>query len=128
MPGLEHVVVVGEAAALGAPGAAAVHGWADLVSSGEKAPDVTVRPTDLVTFIYTGGTTGPSKGCMISHNYNVALARQINISWRRAAEDVAWVPPPLFHYHVYTTAIVRTLLSGRPGPALPPGSPVSHTG
>jgi crotonobetaine/carnitine-CoA ligase len=113
LPDLEHVVVVGDRAAWQAPaGAAAVHGWADLLSAGEKAPDITARPTDLVTFIYTGGTTGPSKGCMVSHNYNVVLARQINISWRRTADDVAWVPLPLFHYNVYTTAIVGTLLSG----------------
>jgi crotonobetaine/carnitine-CoA ligase len=112
LPELKHVIVVGagEQAAVG--GSPATHPWADLLSAGEKPPDVAVRPTDIVTFIYTGGTTGPSKGCMVSHNYNAVLARQINVCWRRTAEDVAWVPLPLFHYNVYTTAIVGTLLSG----------------
>ena len=55
-------------------------------------PTVTIRPSDLATFIYTGGTTGPSKGCMLSHNYHEALARQIGICWERTADDVVWTP------------------------------------
>ncbi len=57
-------------------------------------PTSTVRPSDLATFVYTGGTTGPSKGCMLSHNYHEALARQIGICWRRTADDVVWTPLP----------------------------------
>ena len=57
-------------------------------------PGVRIRPADLATFIYTGGTTGLSKGCMLSHNYHEALARQIGICWRRTADDVVWTPLP----------------------------------
>jgi crotonobetaine/carnitine-CoA ligase len=71
-----------------------------------------VRPSDLGTFIYTGGTTGPSKGCMLSHNYHGALTRQIGICWKRTADDVLWTPLPIFHFNAITTAILGPLVWG----------------
>jgi carnitine-CoA ligase len=71
-----------------------------------------VRPSDLATFIYTGGTTGPSKGCMLSHCYHEALARQIGICWRRTADDVVWTPLPLFHFNAIVTAVLGPLVYG----------------
>ncbi len=76
------------------------------------APAVAVRPSDLATFIYTGGTTGPSKGCMLSHNYHEALARQIGICWGRTADDVVWTPLPLFHFNAIVTAVLGPLVYG----------------
>ncbi|HEX4865234.1 MAG TPA: AMP-binding protein [Acidimicrobiales bacterium] len=92
-----------------------LHGWAEIVDSGLTASAVTVRPSDLGTFIYTGGTTGLSKGCMLSHNYHGALARQIGICWKRTAVDVVWTPLPLFHFNALTTVVVGTLLYGGRG-------------
>src|SRR5690606_29796832 len=83
--GLHHVAVVGEPADL--PGVT-VHGWDALLAGADAVPPADVRPADLATFIYTGGTTGPSKGCMLSHNYHEVLARQIGICWGRSADDV----------------------------------------
>src|SRR5437763_3848372 len=53
--------------------------WGDMIARGSEDPiDVShVRPSDLACFIYTAGTTGPSKGCMLPHNYIVSLADQI---------------------------------------------------
>ncbi|MDQ1508876.1 MAG: carnitine-CoA ligase, partial [Actinomycetota bacterium] len=52
--------------------------WADAMArGGDDAIDVShVRPGDLACFIYTAGTTGPSKGCMLPQNYIVSLADQ----------------------------------------------------
>ena len=116
---LTHVVIVededrGEAAGPSHRNAA-VHGWDDLLSAGYGAPDVSIRPSDLGTFIYTGGTTGLSKGCMLSHNYHEALARQIGICWRRTEEDVVWTPLPLYHFNALTTVVTGTLLYGGRG-------------
>ena len=55
---------------------------------GRDTAPARARPSSLATFVYTGGTTGPSKGCMLSHRYHEVLARQIGICWRRTAEDV----------------------------------------
>lgn len=101
---LEHVVVIGDG-----PGG---RRWDDLLGADDRAPASSVRPADLATFIYTGGTTGPSKGCMLSHNYHEALARQIGICWGRTADDVVWTPLPLFHFNALVTAVVGALVYG----------------
>jgi carnitine-CoA ligase len=89
-----------------------VHAWADVLGADDAPPGVDVRPEDLATFIYTGGTTGPSKGCMLSHNYHEALTRQIGICWERTADDVVWTPLPLFHFNAITTAVLGPLVYG----------------
>ena len=109
LPSLEHVVVVGEQEGVaGRP----THRWADLLGSEPTDAGWGRRPSDLATFIYTGGTTGPSKGCMLSHHYHSALTRQIGICWKRRPDDVVWTPLPLFHFNVLTTAVVGALLFG----------------
>jgi crotonobetaine/carnitine-CoA ligase len=127
VPTLEHVIVVddvdagddegGAGARASAPalGRVAVHHWDDIMAAAGKAPAVDVRPSDLATFIYTGGTTGLSKGCMLTHNYHEALARQIGLCWKRTADDVAWTPLPMYHFNALVTAVVGTLLFGGRG-------------
>ncbi len=130
VPTLEHVIVVDdvdagdeEDAGAGAPsptalpslGRVTLHHWDDLTAAAGPAPAVDVRPSDLATFIYTGGTTGLSKGCMLTHNYHEALARQIGLCWKRTADDVAWTPLPMYHFNALVTAVVGTLLFGGRG-------------
>ncbi|MGP0030106.1 MAG: AMP-binding protein [Acidimicrobiales bacterium] len=127
LPDLRHVVVLDDRArrdggddpaadgALPALGPVAVHRWPDLLEADARETAALIRPSDLATFIYTGGTTGPSKGCMLSHNYHEALARQVGICWRRSAEDVVWTPLPLYHFNALTTVVVGALLSGGRG-------------
>jgi crotonobetaine/carnitine-CoA ligase len=111
---LEHVVVIDTdiGADLPVVPGVEVHRWADLLD----APPVEVvagsRPAGLATVIYTGGTTGPSKGCMLSHNYHAALARQIGVCWERTPDDVVWTPLPLFHFNALTTAVLGALVFG----------------
>ena len=120
IPDLAHVIVVDDDEAAGHaptrdPERVVVHEWDQILDSGLDAPTVDIRPSDLGTFIYTGGTTGLSKGCMLSHNYHDALARQIGICWRRTADDVVWSPLPLYHFNALTTVVVGTLLYGGRG-------------
>ncbi len=121
LPDLEHVIVVDDREEPGAGQAVAptakvtVHEWDEVLQVDATTPTVTVRPSDLATFIYTGGTTGPSKGCMLSHNYHEALARQIGICWERTAADVVWTPLPLFHYNALVTAVLGSLVFGGRG-------------
>lgn len=107
---LQHVVVIGERAPEIASTATAI--WSDLLQSDPTPPALNTKPSDLGTFIYTGGTTGLSKGCMLSHNYHEALTRQIGICWERTAEDVVWTPLPMFHFNAITTAVIGPLVFG----------------
>ena len=93
----------------------AVHTWDELLAAGLEPPPVSIKPSDLGTFIYTGGTTGMSKGCMLSHGYHEALAQQIALCWRRTADDVVWTPLPLYHFNALATAVVGTLVAGGRG-------------
>ena len=113
--GLEHVVITGGGDAAVPMASARVHPVDDLLGADDKAPSVDIRPSDLGTFVYTGGTTGLSKGCMLSHNYHAALARQIGICWERTAHDVVWTPLPLFHFNALITAVCGTLVFGGRG-------------
>jgi len=106
---LEHVVVVGDAPPMDG---VTVHRWDDLFGADDKPPAADVRPSDYGTIIYTGGTTGPSKGCTLSHNYHAALARQIGTCWQRTDEDVVWTPLPLFHFNAVATAVCGALVFG----------------
>ena len=71
-----------------------------------------VRPGDLACFIYTAGTTGPSKGCMLSHNYVVSLADQIARAWQRRPDDIVLTPLPLFHFNAISVCVVGSLVTG----------------
>jgi carnitine-CoA ligase len=110
---LHHVVVIEDEPGAGLDDLKTkVIGWDELLTADNAVPDVRVRPSDLGTFIYTGGTTGLSKGCMLSHNYHEALTRQIGICWRRTADDVVWTPLPLFHFNALVTAVLGALVWG----------------
>ncbi len=88
--------------------------WQDALAAGRDDPitGATVRPGDLACFIYTAGTTGPSKGCMLPHNYIVSLADQIARAWQRRADDVVLTPLPLFHFNAISVCVVGSLLTG----------------
>jgi crotonobetaine/carnitine-CoA ligase len=124
LPGLDHVIVVDDAEESSPmagepdwtwPGEMSLHRWEDVLAAEAKEPGYRAHGSDLATFIYTGGTTGPSKGCMLTHNYHGALARQIGVCWGRTPDDVAWTPLPLYHFNALTTVVIGTLLYGGRG-------------
>lgn len=112
LPELRAAVVVGAPDA--AIAAVEVHGWDTLIATGapDAPPDPGVMPSDLACFIYTAGTTGPSKGCMLPHHYVVALADQIARAWQRQPDDVVLTPLPLFHFNAISVCVVGSLLIG----------------
>ncbi len=83
-----------------------------LRSDESSDPQVQVLPSDLSMLIYTGGTTGPSKGCMISHNNACNEARQIIEAHGRTPESITWTPLPLFHLNATVTTVLCNLMIG----------------
>jgi len=71
-----------------------------------------VQPGDLSLLVFTAGTTGPSKACMIGYNYTCNLARQYLEGTGRTADEIAWTALPLFHFNAAATGLVSTLMIG----------------
>ncbi|MDO9599001.1 MAG: AMP-binding protein [Azoarcus sp.] len=86
--------------------------WASLYSDHATDPMIDVQPGDLSMLIYTGGTTGLSKGCMVSHNYACNFARQMLVGTNRTHETVTWTPLPLFHFNAVSSSFLCNMLVG----------------
>jgi long-chain acyl-CoA synthetase len=69
----------------------------------------TIVNTDLAFLQYTGGTTGVSKGAMLTHRNLVGNMEQLG-AWTqgalRAGEEVVFQPLPLYHIFALNTALV----------------------
>ena len=81
------------------------------VGNDAPLPDVN-KPGDLCMLIFTGGTTGPSKGCMISHNYACNVARQILKREARNQDTINWTPLPFFHMNALAGSILSCAMVG----------------
>lgn len=69
-------------------------------------------PDDLAAILYTSGTTGRSKGAMLSHENLLSNARVLVEFWRFTAQDVLLHALPIFHTHGLFVATNVALLSG----------------
>ncbi|HTP03159.1 MAG TPA: alpha/beta fold hydrolase [Anaerolineales bacterium] len=82
--------------------------WRALLSrESERSPDVPVAPGDLAVIQYTGGTTGPARGVMLSHRNLVANAMQTRHWMPKAVEggERFLSVVPIFHSYGMTTAM-----------------------
>jgi len=62
--------------------------------------------------VYTSGTTGRSKGAVLTHNNLLANAVTLVSSWRITAEDRFLCALPLFHVHGLGNGLITWLISG----------------
>ncbi len=67
---------------------------------------------DLAAILYTSGTTGRSKGAMLSHGNLGSNALALVEAWRFRSEDVLIHALPIFHSHGLFVATNVVLLSG----------------
>lgn len=74
--------------------------------------DANVTGSDLASILYTSGTTGRSKGAMLSHGNLVSNAETLKELWRFTADDVLLHALPIFHIHGLFVACNITLISG----------------
>ncbi|MDT9600791.1 AMP-binding protein [Sphingosinicella rhizophila] len=75
-------------------------------------PPEPVGPDDLASIVYTSGTTGRSKGAMITHRNLVSNASALIETWGITQEDVLLHALPLFHIHGLFIALNTLLLAG----------------
>jgi malonyl-CoA/methylmalonyl-CoA synthetase len=69
---------------------------------------------DLAAIVYTSGTTGRSKGAMLSHRNLHSNALVLLDAWGWRSDDVLLHALPIFHVHGLFVAMHCALLSGTP--------------
>ena len=91
-------------------------GRGSLIAAAAPQPDgfrtVGRESTDLAAILYTSGTTGRSKGAMLTHGNLAANARALHACWHFQQGDVLLHMLPTFHVHGLFVACHCVLLNG----------------
>jgi malonyl-CoA/methylmalonyl-CoA synthetase len=85
--------------------------WAEALAA---QPDPAIAPrtaSDIAAILYTSGTTGRSKGAMLSHGNLTSNAQELNRLWGFTPEDVLLHALPVFHVHGLFIALHTAFLS-----------------
>jgi len=114
---LQAVVVVGEGAVprtgVGDP---VVTSWPELERTGAEVElDLAASPPrfdDVLAILYSSGTTGRPKGIVMSHAHICSFALQWTRATNLVAEDVVYLPNPIYYMQATVLAITPTLLAG----------------
>ena len=94
---------------LDADGAGAL---SDAADAAQTMNDIHPRhPDDLAAILYTSGTTGRSKGAMLSHRALQTNALALNTLWGFSQNDVLLHALPIFHVHGLFVALHTAMLS-----------------
>lgn len=92
-----------------------VYKWKDMLKQySEKTADVTVEWDDVAMLQYTGGTTGVSKGVMLTHA-NLSSQIQQAMTWFpmfKRGQETALSALPFFHIFGLTTAMNFSVAMG----------------
>ncbi len=70
------------------------------------------EPTDQACMLYTSGTTGRSKGAMLTHGGLAATATGLHQEWGWQRDDVLLHVLPIFHVHGLFVALHPAMLGG----------------
>ncbi len=84
------------------------------LTSGTGAPPaLDLDPASALAVLpYSSGTTGLSKGVMLTHRNIVANLEQLRVGWRMTEEDVICGVLPFFHIYGFTIILNSALMSG----------------
>ena len=78
-------------------------GQGSLIDAADKAPkefaDVPREDDDLAAILYTSGTTGRSKGAMLTHRNLASNAETLREYWRFTDQDILLHALPIYHTH-----------------------------
>ena len=78
----------------------------------EDFDDCARAPCDLAAILYTSGTTGRSKGAMLTHDNLVSNALSLVREWRFTQDDALIHALPIYHTHGLFVALNTILLAG----------------
>lgn len=114
---IEKVVVIQPANPVEIEVASFVLDYNELVSRGEdQEPNIKVQADDLAMLQYTGGTTGLSKGCVLSNANLEAMAYQDTVwftpPFNNPEEIKTMAAMPLYHIYGFNTSVNVNMIAG----------------
>lgn len=109
---LEWVAVVGGAQGLDAPHGLELIDFDALVREGEDDPELPATYRDIHSVMYTSGTTGPSKGVLLSNSQFFSSACVFLRAVGLTREDILFTPLPLFHGLASRLGVLPALMVG----------------
>lgn len=110
LPELGHVIVhrEGDEGTVELPGHTTLHELPALYGDGSY-PEPDLQLSDIAVIMYTSGTTGPSKGAMLSHEANCSLARHTAWLMGYGSDDHLYSAFPLFHINARYTTVMAAM-------------------
>ncbi len=78
----------------------------------DELPTVARAPSDLAAILYTSGTTGRSKGAMLTHENLSSNAATLTELWQFTADDTLIHALPVYHTHGLFVATNVALMAG----------------
>jgi len=99
LPSLEHVILAEDLDALAR-------------QESPRPPLSTIHGDDLAIILYTSGTTGKSKGAMLSHDNCVANICGVTRAWAWTEADRFLLTLPMFHAHGLAVGLHGALTTG----------------
>lgn len=110
VPFLRHVIMLdGGGQSFGGK---TVISYDDLIANAGDYRAIDVSPGDPCAIMFTSGTTGPSKGAVVPHNYEFVQAEIICEMARYTEADRLYNALPLFHGNAQTLSTMPALISG----------------
>jgi carnitine-CoA ligase len=111
LPTLRHVVVL-DGEPTGRPSGKSFCSYAELVANDGAHAPVDVRWSDPFVVMFTSGTTGPSKGAVLPHNYALDMAETVCEVAGYGPADCLYNALPLFHGNAKLLSTMPALASG----------------
>lgn len=111
LPHLRHVVVSGAEAPQTVAGLPAAP-WESMLGEKESDPEVGIDTLDIASIMFTSGTTGVSKGCMLSHRYGIYMAATTIEALRMSSEDCVYTGYPLYHMGAAYSEVLAAIVAG----------------